>query len=154
MKFAFYFLAIILSLCLQTSCFAMTPTTQMGQAPLVKLEIADTPEKIQRGLMKRTSLAEDSGMVFLFHPYSKVKFWMYHCFIPLDMVFIKDGKIVKIFENVPPYRSEDKSLAPTYPQEGEGIEVSEVVEVNAGFAKKHGLKEGDPVSFNLPGEKK
>ncbi len=34
--------------------------------------------------------------------------------------------------------------------EGAGIEVTEVVEVCAGYAKKHGLKEGDPVSFEMP----
>lgn len=127
---------------------AKMPTVKIGEH-IVKLEVATTDVEIQRGLMFRTSLADDAGMVFLFRPPRPVNFWMYNCLIHLDMLFVKDGKIVKIFENVPPCKSKDYHDCPTYPP-GEGILVSEVIEVKGGYAKEHGVKEGDNVSFELP----
>ena len=128
---------------------ALTPTATIGDSNVVKLEIASTPEEIERGLMYRTSLAEGSGMVFLFNPPRAVKFWMYHTLIPLDMCFIDNGRIVKIFENVPPCHSEDPRGCVTYPEEDPGIYVTEVIELPGGYAKKHGIKKGDKVTFAL-----
>jgi uncharacterized membrane protein (UPF0127 family) len=125
------------------------PTANIGNGNIVKLEVASTPEQIERGLMYRTSLADGAGMVFLFHPSRSVKFWMYHTLISLDMCFVLNGRIVKIFENVPPCRSEDPRGCITYPQEDPGINVSEVIELPGGYAKKHGIKEGDTVVFAL-----
>lgn len=132
-----------------SSAWAIMPTANFGGDNIVKLEVASTPEQIERGLMYRTSLADDAGMVFLFHPPRPVKFWMYHTLIPLDMCFILDGKIVKVFENVPPCRSENPRECPTYPKEDPGIRVTEVVELPAGYVKKHGIKSGDKVTFSL-----
>lgn len=131
------------------SAMAKTPIVEFGKNK-VKLEVARTPEQIQRGLMFRQSMPEDSGMIFLFRPPRAVRFWMYHCFISLDMIFIKDGKIAKISSDVPPCRSPKPEECPVYPVEGE-IAVTEVVEVNAGYCKRHGVKEGDPVKFTLDG---
>jgi uncharacterized membrane protein (UPF0127 family) len=128
---------------------AKMPMVRLGKDNIVKVEVAATDAEIQRGLMQRTGLAQDAGMIFLFRPARPANFWMYNCLISLDMLFVKDGKIVKIFENVPPCKHKDPHKCPTYP-EGEGIMVTEVVEVNAGYAKAHGLKEGDPVSFEIP----
>jgi len=128
---------------------AVMPTAVIGNEHIVKLEVASTPEQIQKGLMYRTSLAENSGMVFLFNPPRPVKFWMYHTLIPLDMFFVNKGRIVKIFENVPPCHSEDPRECPTYPKEDPGINASEVIELAGGYAKKHGIKEGDKVIFKL-----
>lgn len=128
---------------------AKVPLANFGEGSVVKLEVASSPHEVERGLMYRTALPEDAGMIFLFHPPRAVNFWMYHTLIPLDMFFVKDGKIVKLFEQVPPCKSENPSDCPTYPK-GPGIEVSEVVEVNGGWAKRHGLKEGDSVKFELP----
>ena len=94
-------------------------------------------------------MPEDSGMVFLFHPARAVNFWMYHTLIPLDMLFVKDGKVVKLFEHVAPCKSENPHDCPTYPA-GAGLSVSEVIEVNSGWAGRHGVKEGDQVTFDLP----
>ncbi len=128
---------------------AKMPMVRLGKDNIVKVEVATTEKEIQRGLMQRTGLAPDAGMIFLFRPNRPVNFWMYNCLISLDMIFVKNGKIVKICENVPPCKSKDPHDCPVYP-EGAAIDVSEVVEVNAGYAKAHGLKEGDPVSFEIP----
>ena len=127
---------------------AMMPTVKLGNEE-VKLEVAQTDAEIQQGLMYRTALPETQGMVFLFNPPRPVAFWMYHCFINLDMVFIKDGKIIKISHDVPPCKSTDPNQCPRYPSEGE-VEVSHVIELAGGFCERHGVKEGDSVTFNLP----
>src|SRR5262249_1698143 len=73
--------------------FAKVPLAEIGKNK-IKLEVAQTRAQIEKGLMYRTSLPEDHGMVFLFHPSHPVRFWMRNCFISLDMMFIKDGKVV------------------------------------------------------------
>lgn len=142
---------LVLSLVLASisAAVAKMPTARIGNGNTIKLEVASTPEEIERGLMYRTSLAEDAGMIFLFNPPRAVKFWMYHTLIPLDMCFIHKGRIVKVFENVPPCHSEDPRECITYPKEDPGILVSEVIELAGGYAKKHGIKEGDKVDFDL-----
>lgn len=135
-----------------SQAYAKAPIAKIGSGAtpsIVQLEVASTEQEITKGLMFRTSLAADHGMVFLFHPARQVNFWMYHTLIPLDMFFIKDGKIAKLMENVPPCKSENPSNCPTYPG-GAGINASEVLEVNAGYAKAHNIHEGDPISFDLP----
>jgi uncharacterized protein len=131
---------------------AKMPVARIASKHLVSLEVASTDAEIERGLMFRTSLPEDAGMIFLFSPARAVKFWMYHTLISLDMCFIHNGKIVKICQNVPPCRSENQFDCPTYP-EGDGLVVSEVLELNGGYAKRHGIKEGDSISFELPENK-
>jgi uncharacterized protein len=125
------------------------PTVKIGADNVVKLEVASTREEIEKGLMYRTSLPEDQGMVFLFHPARAVNFWMYHTLIPLDMLFVKNDKVVKIFANAQPCHSENSQDCPTYPP-GKGLDASEVIELQAGYAEKHNVKEGDSVSFELP----
>lgn len=129
-----------------------TQTTKMPTVTIngqeIKLEIAQTREAIEKGLMFRTSLAADSGMVFLFNPPRPVNFWMYNTLIHLDMLFVREGKIVKIFENVPPGPSKDYQKCPTYPS-GDGILVNQVIEVEGGYCQKKGIKEGDTVQFSL-----
>jgi uncharacterized membrane protein (UPF0127 family) len=126
---------------------SQVPIVRIGDN-VVKVEIASTPQEIQFGLMKRTSLPDDHGMIFLFHPANRVQFWMYNCLMALDMIFIKDGKIIKICENVPPCTSKNPEECPKYPDKS--IDVTEVLEVQPGYAKKHHLKDGDKVTFELP----
>jgi uncharacterized membrane protein (UPF0127 family) len=129
------------------SAEAKMPTAKIGSNQ-IKLEVAASEQEIQTGLMQRTSLPEDQGMVFLFHPPRPVNFWMCHTLIPLDMLFIEHGKIKKIFHDVPPCKSPDCSNCANYP-EGKGMEVSEVIEVNGGYAKRHNINEGDRVDLEL-----
>jgi len=142
-------LSSLAAACLVKPSNALAPQVKIGKN-VVTLEVAATSEEVQRGLMYRTAMPEDSGMVFLFRPTQAVNFWMYHTLIPLDMMFVKGGKIVKLFEKVPPCKSEDPNQCAKYP-EGPGVEVTEVIEVNSGYAKRHGIKEGDAVTFEIPG---
>ena len=105
----------------------------------VFLEIADSPEKKEKGLMNRPNLPSNRGMVFVFRPRVKVTFWMKDTLIPLDMIFVNDGKIVKIVKEAIP-----NQINILYPSD---FEVTEVIELNGGFADKHMIQIGDRLAF-------
>lgn len=141
-------LASAILICGHASAYAKAPLAILGDKK-IQLEVAQTPAEIARGLMYRTDLPEYSGMVFLFQPPRKVRFWMKNCLISLDMLFIANGKIIKICHSVPPCKAARDEDCPLYPESGE-IEASEVLELQSGYAKRHGVKEGDSISFQLP----
>lgn len=98
------------------------------------LEVAITPEEQSRGLMERTSLDADSGMLFPIAPVQPVTMWMKNTKISLDIIFIgADNRIVRIIEKAEPMSN--KHLVSGYP-------VKAVIELNAGDAAKHGIKIG------------
>jgi hypothetical protein len=129
------------------SADAKMPTAKIGEN-MVKLEVAASEAEIEHGLMNRSSMPEDQGMVFLFNPPRKVSFWMCHTLIPLDMLFIDKGKIVKIFHEVPPCTDPTCANCPSYPG-GVGMHVTQVIELNGGYANRHSVKEGDKVELEL-----
>lgn len=114
----------------------------------IQVKLARTEQELRTGLMGQQSLLENQGMLFIFKPHSIVKFWMYHTLIPLDMIFITDGKISKIIQNAPPCRSENPKECAQYPEPG--IIADEVLEVKAGYVKQHKIKED--ISVNLVSE--
>ena len=108
-----------------------------GKRHTFNVEIADTDERRALGLMYRTSLAADAGMLFDFKQDEDVAMWMRNTPIPLDMVFIdRTGKIVNIAERAVPFSEA------TIPSAGP---VRAVLEVNGGTASRLGLKPGDRV---------
>ncbi len=120
-----------------------TPTAKIGEQAL-SLELASSWDKQKKGLMFRKSMPENHGMLFLFSPPRTVNFWMYHTLIPLDILFIENDKIVKVFHNVPPCTSEVATDCPRYG----GIKASEVLELNGGYAVRHHVGEGDSIKFD------
>jgi len=129
------------------------PTTAQSEinGNKIALEVARTRKEVEHGLMERESMPEDHGMVFLFRPSRPERFWMVNCLMSLDMIFVKDGRIVTISEEAPPHRLGPPNRAPLYPSEGPVV-VSEVIEVNPGYCKRHGIKSGDTVKLTLPDE--
>ena len=105
----------------------------------VFLEIAITDEEKGKGLMNRPNLAENRGMVFVFRPARQITFWMKDTLISLDMIFVNKGKIVKIVKNALPNQ--------TTILYSSGSSVTEVIEVNSGFADKYMIKAGDRLVF-------
>ena len=104
----------------------------------VTVEISDTEEKRQRGLMFREHLAPTDGMVFIFEQPGNYPFWMKNTLIPLDMIWLdENARIVWIAESVPPCKADP---CPSYDHKGRAMYVVEVV---SGFAKEHKLKVGD-----------
>jgi hypothetical protein len=105
----------------------------------VKVEIADTPDARQLGLMYRNHLDEDAGMLFVFASPSDTHFWMKNTVIPLDMLFADvHGKVVGIVANARPYSEAMVG--------GFGGTLY-VLEVNGGYAARHGVVAGDHLEF-------
>jgi hypothetical protein len=108
-----------------------------GKTHRFTIEIARTPEQSQQGLMFRTKMAPDAGMLFLYDPPQPISMWMYQTLIPLDMLFIgADGRVVNIRERAVPGSTE------TIPSAGP---VRAVLELNGGTVARLKLKPGDRV---------
>lgn len=105
------------------------------------VEVADTKEKRERGLMYRDSLNLKVGMLFDFKVPKKVSFWMKNTYIPLDIIFInQNGYIVKTYENAVPLSIE--SIESKYI-------VRAVLEINSGLIKKFNINTGDRVVYKI-----
>lgn len=111
----------------------------------IKVEIADTPSKRAKGLGGRSFLGQDEGMLFIFDKADKHPFWMKGLSFPLDFVWIKDGKVMDILENIqPPQKGQADSGLPIYSSKEA---VDKVLELPAGSVAKLNIKIGDPVKL-------
>jgi hypothetical protein len=117
---------------------ALKIVTQDGRALLFQVEIADTPQKLQQGLMFRQEMALDHGMIFLFSDIQPRSFWMKNTYLPLDVIFIgAENKIVHIGEGKPLSEAGIPSYAPA----------KAAIELNQGTATRMGIRIGDIVHF-------
>ncbi|MET0341058.1 MAG: DUF192 domain-containing protein [Polyangiales bacterium] len=116
------------------------------RAPLtVKAEVASTDVQRQMGLMWRTQMADDEGMIFLFEQEQPLSFWMRNTVLSLDLVFIDaDWKVVGVVERATPFTDDPRGVP--------GLS-QYVLEVNAGYAAKHGIGAGTEVRYYAPGVK-
>jgi hypothetical protein len=68
----------------------------------LRVEIADTPDKLAEGLMFRKQMDNDAGMAFIFKKSQNLKFWGLNTYIPLDVAFVSpERKIVRISQISP-----------------------------------------------------
>jgi len=110
----------------------------------IQIEIADTPEERKKGLSGVKSLPENEGMLFVFGEQNLLpSFWMKEMLIPIDIIWINDGKVAKIHKNVQP-EPEGTKLTLYYPDGP----IDYVLEVNAGFSDKNTVKNGDSVDLS------
>jgi uncharacterized membrane protein (UPF0127 family) len=111
----------------------------------ITAEVETDPADLARGMMYRDSLAPDRGMLFVHDKPGRYPYWMYHCKIPLDIIWMDQNKrIVEISANTPPCRSETSSECSTY---GGHEEAAYVLELGGGVAAKHGLAKGQQIQF-------
>ena len=109
----------------------------------ITIEIAETPEARNRGLMERRKMDPGHGMLFIFKSPGPKRFWMRNTYIPLDIVFVDENRrVVSISENTTPFS--DKILESVGP-------ARYAVEVNGGFCRKHDIKRGTRVRWYQPG---
>lgn len=110
-----------------------------GNGTAASVELAVRPPDRQRGLMYRTQLPEDEGMLFVFPRPQVMHFWMRNTCLPLDMLFIdRAGFVVGIEENVPTMNDD---------RYGVRCPANYVLEMNAGWARRHGIKPGETVKI-------
>ncbi|WP_074204033.1 DUF192 domain-containing protein [Parasphingorhabdus marina] len=113
--------------------------TSGDQTHRFTVELAQSPEQQARGMMFRTELAPDKGMLFPFPTEKMASFWMKNTVIPLDIIFIRsDGTIESIAARATPY-----SLEPV--QSGEPV--AAVLELAGGRAAELSLQPGDRVDW-------
>jgi uncharacterized membrane protein (UPF0127 family) len=118
---------------------------KIGNA-LVGVEIADEPGEITQGLSGREKLEEDEGMLFELGREREARFWMREMNFDLDMIWIRDGEVIGFTEDVPKPEPDQKlEDLPTYSSEGL---VDRVLEVNAGWVKRNGIRLGDGVEWD------
>jgi hypothetical protein len=102
-----------------------------------KVELAETPAQMTQGLMFRTSLAPDAGMLFDYKQPIAATMWMRNTLIPLDMLFVDaQGRIVNIHERAVPQSLDVIAAA---------APVRAVIELNGGTAARLGIAPGDQV---------
>ena len=111
----------------------------------LRLEIADDAHEREIGLSEKRSLNDDQGMVFVFDKPDFYSFWMRDMDFPIDIIYLRDNKIVTIFENVPAPTDNTQNLKIYTPKS----EADRVVELKAGASKELGLKEGDSMNIEI-----
>lgn len=104
-----------------------------------KVEVAATFEEQEKGLMFRTAMGADEGMIFPMDPPRRTAFWMRNTVIGLDIIFIgADHRVLNVAANAVPY---DETPLPS------AGNAAGVLELNAGRAAEIGLKPGDRIDW-------
>jgi uncharacterized protein len=105
----------------------------------VRVEVVSTDAAIMKGLMYRQYLAPDDGMLFLMGAEDDWGFWMKNTLIPLDIIFItRDLAVAGVLYDMKPRDNVSKHI---------GTPSLYVLEVNAGWAKAHGIDKGAKVEL-------
>ena len=116
----------------------VTIDASSGQRVEVEVEIADDYAERQRGLMERTELAENAGMLFVFDREQQLSFWMRNTLIPLSIAYIDaEERIIDIQDMQPLDETSHPSAEPAM----------YALEVNQGFFDEHGVGVGDEVEL-------
>lgn len=113
-----------------------------------QIDVADTQEKMYHGLMGRTSIDENYGLLFdikMAPKDAEIAFWMKNTLIPLDFIFVDDnGIIYHLYKNAQP-NDLTTIRAPKRPRA--------VLEVNGGDVDKYGIQIGDEFKADILGNK-
>jgi uncharacterized membrane protein (UPF0127 family) len=117
-----------------------TGTLTVAGRVTLTVELARSPLEQMRGLSHRPRLAEGQGMVFVYGAPQPVGIWMKDMRFPLDILWVREGRIVKIQKDAPP-------LAPGGPERVYTATADLVLEVPAGFTDRAGIRVGDGVKL-------
>lgn len=119
-----------------------TPTATINNHTF-KLELAKTQKEKEIGLSNKKSLGKDAGMLFLFEKPDYYSFWMRNMRFSIDIIYIKDNRIVTIHKNVKPPKDANENLL-VY---NSSQPADKVLEIDAGLSEKYNFKEGDIVKL-------
>lgn len=110
----------------------------------LKIEVADTPETLQQGLMFRKELPENQGMLFIFQESRYLSFWMKNTLIPLSIAFLDEHFVIVDIQDMDPLdETLHRSKKPA----------RYALEVNQGWFKKHQIAIGDTLNVPLSQKK-
>ncbi len=108
----------------------------------IKAEVADTEQAREKGLMYRTHLGENEGMIFYFDQTGYHAFYMYNTRIPLSVIFLNESLRIVDIQGMAPCVEKNPSACPIYTPHAA---CKYAIEVNQEFVRKHGIKTGDLV---------
>lgn len=108
------------------------------------VEVARTPEQLSQGLMFRTKMAPNEGMLFIFPDQDIRSFWMKNTFLALSIGFFDKQKILVDIQDMQPVKSEMESSPPSY-QSRKPAQYA--LEMNQGWFKKNSINIGDHFEF-------
>ena len=108
------------------------------------VELAKTTAEQEKGLMNRTELDANKGMLFIFNNEGVYQFWMKNTLIPLDMIWMDgNNKIVFMAQNIQPCKT---MICPNI---NPLVNANYVLEINAGVAAENGIKTGDVATIKI-----
>lgn len=108
------------------------------------VEVVDTPQEREKGLMFREELDKNKGMLFIFEEEGNYPFWMKNTLIPLDMIWIsQSGDVVHVVYNSQPCKADPCPLIET------NGTAKYVLEINGGLASKYGIEAGQKAEFAI-----
>jgi len=114
------------------------------QGRQLEVEVAASEEARARGLMFRDDLEADKGMLFVFSDDQLRGVWMKNTLLPLDILFISSaGRVVSLLPHVSPCVNEDCDVYDS------GLPARYMLEVNAGYAARWNIRQGDPVRVTI-----
>jgi len=105
-----------------------------------KTKVLRSPREIQMGMMGKKFDEKFDALLFVMKT-QESSFWMKNCIIPLDVIFVKNGKISKIHHNCPPCLTDE---CKTYPGKGDLV-----IEMLGGTCKKFNITRGKKVAFSV-----
>ena len=118
------------------SAYSAPDTTLTIKDHKISVEIADTNEAREIGLMFRKHLENSHGMLFIFEEPEYEAMWMENTYIPLSVAFINDKGVIVNIENMAPLTRELHES---------DTQVLYALEMNVDWFKKHGIKAGDKI---------
>lgn len=125
---------------------AVAPGKEIGSVEIndvnIQVEVANTPETRAQGLSGRATLADGSGMLFIFPNPASHGFWMKDMHFAIDIIWIDEGlRVIGVEKEVTP----DTFPRVFYPNQA----VKYVLEVPAGFLEKNLIDIGQVISFSV-----
>lgn len=111
------------------------------------LELALDGETRQQGLSGRREIPADGGMIFVFPEASQQSFWMYDCYVPIDIIFLDPtGRVVSTHQMAVEPPNTPSHMLKTYPSNWES---QFAIELRGGTLDRLKLKEGDKIEMPL-----
>lgn len=139
----FVFLSVVVLGSSLTACITVGPYVQIN-GKTVHVEVVRSLEKQALGLMYRTEMAKDHGMLFIYPRATPMSFWMKNTKISLDIIYFDQNlKLINISANTPPCRTD---ICPGYPSTAPA---QYVLEINGGLAAQWQLQPGDLLELHL-----
>jgi uncharacterized membrane protein (UPF0127 family) len=139
----------LLVMCFCSPFWALSPAHASPAAPqvchqdnCVDVEVVSKEPDMERGLMYRTNMDQNKGMIFIFNVDDRQQFWMKNMHFSLDILWISlEGRIVDIGKNIPACAADP---CPVYTPQGAG---RYVLELNSGYTASHQWKVGDKLEL-------